>query len=254
MSDLTVTLIQTELVWQSVEANLALLDDRLDRLDTSADLVVLPEMFSTGFSMDAPRLAESMEGRAVAWMRAKSAALGADIAGSLMIAEHGRFYNRLVWARPDGGILTYDKRHRFAYAGEDRVYTAGRDRLTIELKGWRIRPFICYDLRFPLWCRNSDLAYDAAVFVANWPATRAEHWKVLLRARAVENQAFVIGVNRVGRDGNGLEYSGDSAAIGPQGIVLFEKSGAACSATVTLKRSALEAYRAAFPFWKDADR
>ncbi len=253
MSDLTVTIVQTELAWQAVEDSLSLLDSRLDPIDAPTDLVILPEMFSTGFSMEAPRLAESMEGRAVQWMRAKSADMGADITGSLIITEQGRFYNRLVWVKPDGTVQTYDKRHLFAYAGEDRVYTAGQSRLTVTLKGWRIRPFICYDLRFPTWCRNIDLAYDAAIFVANWPAPRAEHWKALLRARAIENQSYVIGVNRVGRDGNGLEYSGDSVAVGPQGAVLFEQAWQECSTTLTLQRSVLEAYRAAFPFWKDAD-
>jgi omega-amidase len=254
MPDLNVTTIQTELAWQEIEENLSRMDARLDRIEGATDLVVLPEMFSSGFSMAAPQLAESMQGRAVQWMRAKAAALGADITGSLIIAEQGRFYNRLVWAKPEGAVQTYDKRHLFAYAGEERVYTAGQGRLVVELKGWRIRPFICYDLRFPIWCRNLDLVYDAALFVANWPAQRAPHWKTLLHARAIENQAYVIGVNRVGQDGNGLGYSGDSRVIDPLGILVFEQAQSEYIATVTLRRTLLDEYRTAFPFWKDADR
>jgi omega-amidase len=253
MPDLNVTIIQTELAWQEIEENLSRMDARLDRIEGATDLVVLPEMFSSGFSMAAPQLAESMQGRAVQWMRAKAAALGADITGSLIIAEQGRYYNRLVWAKPEGAVQTYDKRHLFAYAGEERVYTAGQGRLVVELKGWRIRPFICYDLRFPIWCRNLDLVYDAALFVANWPAQRAPHWKTLLHARAIENQAYVIGVNRVGQDGRGLQHDGHSAIIAPTGEVLFEAVEVERSCTMELDRNLLERYRHEFPVWMDAD-
>jgi omega-amidase len=254
MPDLNVTIVQSELTWQAIEKNLAAFDAKLDRIDSPTDLVILPEMFSTGFSMAAPELAQTMDGSAVQWMRAKAAALGADVTGSLIIEEQGRYYNRLVWAKTDGDVQTYDKRHPYAHAGEDLVYSAGRDRLTVNLKGWRIRPFICYDLRFPTWCRNIDLVYDAALFVASWPTPRAAHWKTLLRARAIENQACVIGVNRVGRDGNGHEYSGDSMAVDAQGVILFEQAQKECVTTVTLGRARLDEYRNAFPFWKDADR
>jgi omega-amidase len=253
MLDLTVTIVQTDLHWQDIDANLDMFTTKLDRVDSLCDLILLPEMFSTGFSMEAAALAEPMEGKAVRWLRHQARIRGIDMAGSLMIVENGRYLNRLVWGRPDGSLVTYDKKHLFRYAGEHKVYTAGDKHLSVALKGWRIRPFICYDLRFPVWCRNLNGAYDLAFFVANWPARRSLHWKTLLRARAIENQAFIIGVNRVGTDGNGFEYSGDSAAIDPMGTVLFEQSWKEQCATLRLERNILEDYRAQFPAWKDAD-
>lgn len=253
MQDLTVTLIQTALAWEDIDANLAMLDARIDALAEPTHLIVLPEMFSTGFSMNAAQCAETMDGRAVRWLQAKAAAKGVHMVGSLMIEAQGRFYNRLVWAPPEGRLTTYDKKHLFRYAGEEKVFTAGQGRITLEINNWRIRPFICYDLRFPMWCRNLDKAYDLAIFVANWPARRAAHWKALLRARAIENQSYVIGVNRVGEDGNGHAYGGDSAVIAPTGELLLEKHAEACTPTLSLSRKALEDYRAAFPAWMDAD-
>ena len=253
MPDLTVTLIQTALAWEEIDANLAMLDARLDAISEPTRLIVLPEMFSTGFSMNATQCAETMDDRAVGWLRAKATAKGVHIAGSLMIKDQERYYNRLVWAHPDGAITTYDKKHLFRYAGEEKIYAAGLKRVTLEIDDWRIRPFICYDLRFPIWCRNLNKAYDLAIFVANWPARRAAHWKALLRARAIENQAYVIGVNRVGEDGNGHAYDGDSAVITPTGDYLFEKHADACVFTLQLSRKALDDYRATFPAWMDAD-
>ena len=187
------------------------------------------------------------------WLRAKAAQKKTVITGSLMIADGGRFYNRLIWAAPNGALAVYDKKHLFAFAGEDQVYTAGQTRALMELNGWRIRPFICYDLRFPVWTRNMGLAYDVALFVANWPARRATHWRALLKARAIENQSYIIGLNRVGTDGNGLEYDGHSAVVAPSGEVLFEADQTAAVRTITLKQSALAANREQFPFWRDAD-
>lgn len=253
MQDLTITLIQTELAWEDIPANLEMFDARIDALDSAADLVILPEMFSTGFSMQAELLAEPMDGRAVSWLREKAARTRTVITGSVMIHEKGRFFNRLIWATPEGGMTTYDKRHLFRYAGEEKVYTPGETLLTVELKGWRIRPFICYDLRFPIWTRNLNHAYDLAVFVANWPARRAPHWRALLKARAIENQAYVAAVNRVGRDGNGYDYSGHSAVISPAGRTLFEKENDTCSPTIQLSRKDLDDYRNQFPAWMDAD-
>jgi predicted amidohydrolase len=253
MQNLTVTLIQTELVWEKIEANLTHFTDRIAALEGPTDLIILPEMFSTGFSMNAPALAEPMDGAAATWIRDTSVQKGVVITGSLMIRENGRYYNRLLWATPDGTLSTYDKRHLFRYAGEEKVYTAGNKRLTVELKGWNIRPFICYDLRFPIWTRNLGPSYDLAFFVANWPATRASHWRTLLRARAIENQAYVIGVNRVGTDGSGLDFSGHSAIIDPLGNVLFEQAGQVCSPTVCLEYEILETYRRRFPAWMDSD-
>ncbi|RJQ80636.1 MAG: amidohydrolase [Desulfobacteraceae bacterium] len=254
MPDLTVTLIQSDLAWENSAANLARWDAWIERSDRPTDLIVLPEMFSTGFSMNARALAQPMDGAAVTWLRNKAAARGVDMTGSLIIEENGLYYNRLIWARPDGGMLTYDKKHLFRYAGEEKIYTAGQGRLTLELNGWRIRPFICYDLRFPIWTRNLDRAYDLALFVANWPARRSVHWQVLLRARAIENQAFVIGVNRVGTDGRDLYHDGCSAVIAPAGEVLFEAKDREVLHTISLSRQALEDYRQQFPAWMDADK
>lgn len=253
MHDLNVTLVQTTLHWQDINANLAMLEDKLTRLTDAGDLIILPEMFSTGFSMQPEVHAEPMTGKAVTWLKRMSGEMSVDIAGSLMIADQGNFYNRLVWARPDGRLFTYDKKHLFAYAGEDKVYTAGRGHLTVELKGWRIRPFICYDLRFPIWCRNLNEVYDLAIFTANWPAIRSPHWRALLRTRAIENQSFVIGVNRTGQDGSGLDYSGDSSLIDPQGNILFEVREKEDCRTLILKKQKLNDCRARFPFLKDAD-
>jgi len=253
MQDLTITLVQTHLVWEDIDANLALFDTRLEDIGDPTDLIILPEMFSTGFSMNAESLAEEMTGRAVTWLRAKAVEKKTVITGSVMVKEAGRFFNRLVWARPDGQLITYDKKHLFRYAGEEKVYTAGRRQVTLERNGWRIRPFICYDLRFPIWVRNLNQGYDLAIFVANWPAKRAAHWRTLLRARAIENQAFVAAVNRVGTDGNGFEYSGHSALIDPTGRVLFEAEKDSCAPTLHLPYKVLADYRAQFPAWMDAD-
>lgn len=253
MHDLTVTLVQTALHWHDIDANLDMFDTILGQVESTSDLIILPEMFSTGFSMEAPALAEPMDGRAVHWLIDQARTRGADITGSVMTSENGHYFNRLVWARPNGGMITYDKKHLFRYAGEQKVYTAGTERVTVELNGWRIRPFICYDLRFPIWCRNLNNAYDLCFFVANWPAKRSPHWRALLRARAIENQAFTIGVNRVGTDGNGFDYSGDSAVIDPTGRVLFEQSWTERCITLCLERKIIEDYRNQFPAWKDAD-
>jgi omega-amidase len=253
MHDLTVTLVQTHLAWEDIDANLELINTRIDGIEAPTDLIILPEMFSTGFSMRARTLAEEMTGRAVSWMCAKAAEKDAVITGSLMVTDGGRYFNRLIWARPRGDAVTYDKRHLFRYAGEEKVFTPGRRHLTMEIKGWRIRPFICYDLRFPIWVRNLNLVYDLAVFVANWPAGRAAHWRALLRARAIENQSFVAAVNRVGTDGNGFEYRGHSALIDPAGRVLFEEEDTDCTRTLQLKYKTLADYRSRFPAWMDAD-
>jgi len=253
MPDLTVTLIQSDLAWEDVAANLARFDAVIDRLEAPSDLIVLPEMFSTGFSMNAARLAEPMTGRAVTWLRRTAKARKAVLTGSVMIEESGRYFNRLVWARPNGTLATYDKRHLFRYAGEEKVYTAGDGQITPVCRGWRIRPFICYDLRFPVWTRNLNLAYDVALFVANWPERRSAHWRALLLARAIENQCYVIGVNRVGLDGRSLAHDGWSTVIAPTGEILMEAAQTEAVHTVTLRRDLLETYRREFPAWMDAD-
>jgi omega-amidase len=253
MQDLKVTLIQSELVWEDINSNLSEFDARITAVKEDTHLVILPEMFSTGFSMNAADLAQDMDGSAVRWIQKKSRDIHADIVGSIIINDQGKFYNRLVWAKPDGDLLTYDKRHLFRMAGEEKIYSAGSKYITVKLNGWKIRPFICYDLRFPVWTRNMKNQYDAAVFIANWPERRVGHWKALLQARAIENQCYVIGVNRIGTDGIGLAYSGDSSVVDPWGTVMFQKSSQACTHTVELSYDLLKRCREDFPVWMDAD-
>ena len=254
MQDLTVTLFQSDLAWEDVDTNIAAFDEKISRLAGRRDLIILPEMFPTGFSMNADSLAETMEGPAVKWLIDIAHRYQVNITGSMIITENDRYFNRLIWARPDGELLTYDKRHLFRYAGEHKTYTAGSRQMTISLNGWKIRPFICYDLRFPAWTRNSNNGYDLAIFIANWPQTRADHWKTLLTARAIENQSVVIGVNRVGTDGNGLKYSGDSSVIDPTGRVLFQSAFQELEHTIRLSYADLRSYRKSFPALMDADR
>ncbi|WP_321492187.1 amidohydrolase [uncultured Desulfobacter sp.] len=253
MQNLKVTLVQADPFWEDSDANLELFDRTLDRLGEPTHLVVLPEMFTSGFTMNAGAVAQSMDGPAIAWMKKKSHAMNADITGSLVIGESGRYHNRLVWVKPTGELFAYDKKHLFRYAGEEKIFTPGEKPITVELHGWRIRPFICYDLRFPIWTRNVNLTYHVALFTANWPARRATHWKALLAARAIENQAYVIGVNRVGIDGNGLHYTGDSRIIDPLGTVVFQHSESPVTYTAELSIQELESYWASFPAWMDAD-
>jgi omega-amidase len=254
MQDLTVTMIQTELFWENIPANLAMLDERMDDISEKMDIIVLPEMFSTGFTMNAEKLAESMTGSAVSWLVAKARKQNIHILGSVIIMENKQYFNRLVWAKPDGEILTYDKKHLFRMAGEHKVFSPGNRHLTVEVNGWKLRLFICYDLRFPVWCRNIENQYDVAIYIANWPDGRAMHWKLLLPARAVENQCYVIGVNRVGQDGNRLKYSGNSSLIDPEGNILFTQANVPCIHTAKLSYKTLREYRETFAAWQDADR
>ncbi|MBU0698182.1 MAG: amidohydrolase [Proteobacteria bacterium] len=253
MRDLKVTLIQTDLAWEDIGANLAGFDKKIETIKDDTHLIVLPEMFTTGFSMNAAKLAEKMSGSAVFWLQEKSARKKVDIIGSIVAEDDGKFFNRLIWAKPDRRLFTYDKRHLFRMLGEEKVYSAGDKTVTVDLQGWKIRPFICYDLRFPAWTRNISNRFDMAIFVANWPERRALHWKALLLARAIENQCYVIGVNRVGTDGNGLTYRGDSSIIDPAGKILFQKEYKDCMYTAVLSHNELRAYRESFPAWMDAD-
>ena len=253
MSHLKVTLVQANLAWEDPVTNRAHFDHLLASAKGDTDLVVLPEMFTTGFTMAGDKWAESMDDPSVSWLRNKAVELKSDVAGSLIIREGEQLYNRLVWATAGGLLYFYDKRHLFRMSGEHKVYAAGTDPLTVTIGTWRIRPFICYDLRFPIWSRNIGNGYDVALFVANWPAARAAHWTALLTARAIENQAYIIGINRVGLDGNGHAYSGDSMALDPQGQVIFHARDQEVVHTVDLDASAQEAYRQSFPAWRDAD-
>jgi predicted amidohydrolase len=215
---------------------------------------VLPEMFSTGFSMAPGRLAESMDGDTLRWMRETAGRHKIILCGSLIIEENGSYFNRLVWMQPDGKCSSYDKRHLFAYAGEDGHYSAGQRKLIVQVKGWRICPMVCYDLRFPVWARNvPGSEYDVLLYAANWPERRSLAWKTLLQARAIENQAYCIGVNRVGTDGKNIAYSGDSSVFGPLGELLWQGPNVEAVHTVSLSRQVLEAARSQFPFLRDAD-
>ncbi|MGK9041238.1 amidohydrolase [Rhizobium sp. SA279] len=249
--DLRVTLVQADLAWENIERNLQQFDRHLDGIEAT-DLIVLPEMFTTGFSMN-PKVAEPMDGQAVNWLLETARRHDADIVGSVAIAEDGRYFNRLIWARPDGTLIHYDKRHLFTYAGEHEHYTPGQAQQLIELKGWSIAPFICFDLRFPVWSRNRG-QYDAAIYIASWPARRASHWKTLLPARAIENQSYVIGVNRIGIDGNDLSYDGDSMVIDPLGEICFHANVKATVHQQRLSRQLLDETRTKLPFLRECER
>ncbi|WP_153799848.1 amidohydrolase [Foetidibacter luteolus] len=253
MSSLTFTLIQTNLHWQDKAANLAMLQEKIGSLQSKAEIVVLPEMFSTGFSMQPQQMAEDMSGPTVAWMKKMAASKKIILTGSLIIQEGDAFYNRLIWMQPDGRYGVYDKRHLFGFAGEDEQYSPGVQRLIASVKGWKINLQVCYDLRFPVWARQTEEPYDVLLYVANWPERRNHAWKTLLQARAIENQCYVVAVNRVGNDGNNIYHSGDSMVIDPLGEVLYHKAHEEDVFTITLQKDALADTRARFPFLKDAD-
>jgi omega-amidase len=258
MSKLTFTLIQTGLHWEDKKANLAMFEKKINSITAKTQVVVLPEMFTTGFSMRAAQLAENMDGQTVQWMEKLAAAKKIVLAGSAIIEEGGNYYNRLIWMLPNGDKGWYDKRHLFAYGEEDRHYTSGSQRLIASVNGWKINLLVCYDLRFPVWARQQfnkekDFEYDVIVYIANWPERRSAAWKALLQARAIENQCYVIGVNRVGTDGNEIYYSGDSLAIDPLGEILYHKEHEEDVFSITLDKEHLQRVRERFPFWKDAD-
>jgi predicted amidohydrolase len=257
MSSLTLSLVQTALVWEDKAANLQLLETQLASLRGKTQVVVLPELFSTGFSMQTQVLAEPMSGPTVQWMRTMAQQYQLIITGSVMIQEEGLFYNRLIWMLPTGELGHYDKRHLFAFAGEDRYYSRGNKRFIASANGFKINLQICYDLRFPVWSRqhatDGQPEYDLLIYVANWPERRRLAWMSLLQARAIENQCYVIGVNRVGEDGHQIYHSGDSMVIDPLGEVLFTKKDEACVHTLTISKEQLQAYRRQFPFLRDGD-
>jgi omega-amidase len=258
MSDLHIALIQTALHWEDKPANLDMLQKKIEDIPNRPALIILPEMFSTGFSMDKKTLAETMEGSTVEWMRKTAVKKKTIITGSLIIKEENNYYNRLVWMLPTGEYGFYDKRHLFAYGKEDQHYSAGKKRMIASVNGWKINCQICYDLRFPTWIRQTRSSenkpeYDLLVVVANWPSVRSLAWRTLLQARAIENQCYVAGVNRTGRDGNGLEYPGESMIIGPLGEIITTAGSEEKIITHTLDRNNLENVRQKFPFWKDSD-
>ena len=254
MSNLRVALVQTDLQWQAAELNRDLLQAQLLPLAGATDLVVLPEMFTSAFDLGSGAIAEPHPGATLAWMQALAARLDAALTGSIAVLDGGRRYNRLLFVEPSGAWQYYEKRHLFRRLGEDRGYTAGQEKLLLTWRGWRVLPLVCYDLRFPVWCRRTASAdYDLLLCVANWPAARAAHWRTLLQARAIENQAWVLGVNRIGRDGNGLDYVGDSAVISPQGETTLQTESNAGVFCTSVSLTALHAWRENFPAWMDSD-
>ncbi|GAB2711457.1 amidohydrolase [Halomonas garicola] len=262
MSKLTVSLVQCDLRWENPDANHRQLEDQLGELGShETDVIVLPEMFATGFTMNSREMAEPMaQSESVAWLCRQAEARGCVITGSVAVEDGGKHYNRLVWAQPDGELILYDKRHLFRMAGEHERYAAGSERPVIEYKGVRLLLTVCYDLRFPVWLRQqpegeAPFEYDALLCVANWPTPRRHAWRTLLQARAIENLCYVIGVNRVGEGGNGLSYSGDSMLVDFKGeAVIDPPAETACIETGTLDTEALAAFREKFPAWQDADR
>jgi omega-amidase len=264
MAKLRISLIQTALHWEDKKANLEMLQKKIDSIPDKPELIILPEMFSTGFSMNNESLAEMMDGETVEWMRKAAAKKGVILTGSMIAKEETEtetlYYNRLVWMLPNGEKAFYDKRHLFAFGKEDQHYSPGNKRLIASVNGWKINLQICYDLRFPVWLRQSDTKdsqsspeYDLLIFVANWPSVRSLAWRTLLQARAIENQCYVIGVNRTGQDGKGLEYGGESMVLGPLGEVIALLDAKEQIFSHTLDREKLEAVRLKFPFWRDAD-
>lgn len=258
-----VTIIQSEIFWEDRDKNLRHFESLINQIDEETDLIVLPEMFTTGFSMNPKKVAEPVMGPTLAWMKNLAHLKQCSICGSVAVEDEGKYYNRLFWVEDNGHYHSYDKKHLFRMAKEDHHYTAGQTFITTQIKDWHIKPLICYDLRFPIWSRNrfkkvSETAaiskYDVLIYVANWPEVRSYAWKQLLIARAIENQCYVIGVNRIGEDGNGVKYSGDSVVINPKGeIISNTKANEKSIETIHLDRNYLDEYRAAFPVGLDAD-
>jgi omega-amidase len=273
MSTLSITGIQANLYWEDKAANLAMFEEKILSIKEQTEIVVLPEMFSTGFSMKPEKLAEDMTGETISWMKKIAAEKKIILVGSVIIRETGQtgtvrplFYNRLVWMMPNGQFGYYDKRHLFAYADEDQHYSPGSKRLITSVKGWKINLLVCYDLRFPVWSRltpnplsvsgegaGEKPEYDVIIYVANWPEKRSHAWRTLLQARAIENQCYVVGVNRVGEDGNKIKHRGDSMIVDPLGEVLYSAKDNEEVFTGTSDKLHLDAVRKRFPFWKDAD-
>lgn len=263
MQDLTITLIQPDLYWENKQANLDMLSKKIEGIDEKTEVIILPEMFSTGFSMRPEIFAEKMNGDTIQWMKKISSAKKNILTGSIIIEEESKYFNRLIWMLPNGEYGFYDKRHLFAFGNEHQHYHAGSKRLIAQAKGWKINLQVCYDLRFPVWARQSLVSlkeeqqirpeYDLLIYVANWPERRNIAWKTLLQARAIENQCYVVGVNRVGEDGNKIYHSGDSMVIDPLGEILYHKADEEDIFTFTLKKEKINEVRERFPFWKDAD-
>lgn len=253
MSRLKISLVQSSLFWEDRAANLQMFSEILDSITSNPDLIILPEMFATGFTMKPELHSEKESGPSIVWMKKWAVKKQSVITGSLVIEESGKYFNRLFWVRPDGSFKTYDKRHLFSLVGEQNHFEAGKERLIVSLKGFKIMPLICYDLRFPVWSRN-DVNYDVLIYVANWPERRSFFWKSLLVARAIENQSFVLGVNRVGKDGNAIYHSGDSVCLGPLGNEIDTcLPGKEQVMDVVITKEELSTIRSKFRFLEDKD-
>lgn len=268
MNDLKITIIQSDLYWENKEKNLELFSQKISSIIEQTDLIILPEMFTTGFSMRPELFAEQMNGATVNWMKEKAKEKNCVITGSFICEEGGKHFNRLVWMNAGGNYSVYDKRHLFRMGDEDNHYGHGQKKIIVELNGWKICPLICYDLRFPVWARNRSVVgssesvdkkeirvdYDILIYVANWPERRAHPWKSLLVARAIENQSYTIGVNRVGNDGNNIYHTGDSVVLNFKGEAISKiESGKESVSTITLNYKNLEDFRKQFPVMLDAD-
>ena len=254
MNNLFVAIVQTSIVWEDVDANLSVFTNKLKTIDTDVNLVVLPEMFASGFTMKGKEKIAERYDDVLAWMRNESSMGNYTLMGSTIYREEDKYYNRYLVAHPDGRVEFYDKRHLFTMGAESKHFTAGKDYIVVDVKGWKVRPFVCYDLRFPVWCRNTD-NYDLAVFSANWPEARREAWMTLLKARAIENQAYVAGVNCVGEDGNKLIYSGDSAVYDYLGAKVAECETKQEEISICeLSAERLNKFRKDFPVLTDMDK
>jgi omega-amidase len=253
-NELRISLIQDGIVWESCAANLAYLDDKIRDLAGKTDVIILPEMFTTGFSMRPHLFAEELGGVAQQQMQQWSTFTGAAVCGSIMISENNQYVNRFFWFEPKPNTRHYDKAHLFRMGEEQVHYNKGNEQVLIEYLGWKIAPFICYDLRFPVWIRrHANFNYDVLIFVANWPSKRIAHWRALTLARAIENQAFLAGVNRIGEDVSGIPHNGQSCIINPMGEYVFDAKDEAVCQTITIEKSELEKYRESFPVGLDTD-
>ncbi len=252
-NELKIALIQSDLVWENPEQNKVHFSKKIESISDVVDVIILPEMFTSGFTMNASEVAETMFGETVVWMQEIALKKQTAILGSMVISENNLFFNRLLFVHPNGKIETYDKKHTFTLAGEDRVYTGGQDKLNVTYRGWKICPLICYDLRFPVWARNVE-GYDLLIYVANWPKVRVNAWDALLKARAIENMSYCVGVNRVGQDGNNHEYSGHSAVYNVLGDKLDNiPENQEAIEIVTLSKLHIKTYRDKLGFLNDKD-
>jgi len=248
---LRISFIQSDIIWHNTKENLFRFEKLIQKMEES-DLLVLPEMFNTGFSMQPAATAEKMNGETITWMQKTAKSKNMAITGSLAIIENDKFYNRLIFVYPDSSIKYYDKKHLFILSEEHKNFQSGNERVIIDFLDWKIKPQICYDLRFPVWARNVE-DYDLLIYVANWPKPRRENWNILLKARAIENQCFTLGVNRIGTDGNPYEYVGDSVMLNPIGQVIFQAGDCEIIKKITLDKTDLIKYRISFPVLSNRD-